>query len=92
MEDMLSFVSEADFFMKIDKQLNFYQKGWKESLSMKDGPSVGLEIIVKIKTEWAISKNRTMRTMMNPMIKTGEDCNEKLINKKNKDSILYEWK
>ena len=92
MEDMLSFVSEADFFMKIDKQLNFYQKVWKESLSMKDGPSVGLEIIVKIKTEWAISKNRTMRTMMNPMIKTGEDRNEKLINKKNKDSILYEWK
>lgn len=59
---------------------------------MKDGPSVGLEIIVKIKTEWAISKNRTMRTMMNPMIKTGEDRNKKLINKKNKDSILYEWK
>ena len=59
---------------------------------MKDGPSVGLEIIVKIKTEWAISKNRIVRTIMNQMIKTDEDRNEKLINKKNKDSILYEWK
>lgn len=70
MEDMLSFVSEADFFMKIDKQLNFYQKGWKESLSMKDGPSVVRERIIKINTKWKTLKNYIMRTIVNQMMKT----------------------
>lgn len=53
MEELLPYdVSEMDLFCEDEQavKLPSHQKGWKKSLSIKDGPSVGREMIMKIKT------------------------------------------
>ena len=54
----------------MDKQSNFHQKEWKNSLLMKDGSSVGQEMIMKTKTLWKMLKNAIIRTMTNQMMTT----------------------
>ena len=56
-EDLLSYhVVILTCLMRIDKELHVQHREWKESISVKYRVFVGIEIIMKVKTEWAASR------------------------------------